>query len=77
MNYNLGKRTRTLRIFLNDLGYQIWNDLTKASVCFVKFADKQRKKSLEKRTGVLRETLIDCSDTIRTDVKKICDEIGL
>ena len=77
MKYKIKKRTRTTRFWLNDLSYQFWSDLTKIGDKISDYANERMEEAREKRFKVLKESVIDCSDSIRTDVKKVCEDTML
>ena len=77
MKYEIRKRTRTTRFWLSDLSYQFWSDITKVGDKLSDFASERMTKARDKRLKVLRESVVDCSDTIRNDVKKVCKDTML
>ena len=77
MKYEIKKRTRTTRFWLNDLSYQFWSDLTKVGDKLSDFAAERMEEARNKRIKALKESVIDCSDSIRADVKKVCEDTML
>ena len=77
MKRKIEKRTRSTRFWINDLRYQFWCDVTKFGDKLSDCAARRMEKALDKRFEVLKESVIDCSDSIRGDVRRICKETSL